>query len=92
MDRDYLLKALTMMGLTNREAEVFLVIAEKGETSVKDILELVDVHQPQLYNILSSLIRREFIKVSSSRPIRELGTREEYLKPLLKLKKLSINP
>ena len=68
MDRDYLLKALTMMGLTNREAEVFLVIAEKGEASVRDILELVDVHQPQLYNILSSLIRRGFIKVSSSRP------------------------
>ncbi|ABW01442.1 transcriptional regulator, TrmB [Caldivirga maquilingensis IC-167] len=57
-----------MMGLTNREAEVFLTIAEKGEASVKDILESVDVHQPQLYNILSSLLRRGFIKVSSSRP------------------------
>lgn len=63
-----MLRTLTMMGLTNREAEVFLTILEKREASVKDILESVDVHQPQLYNILSSLLRRGFIKVSSSRP------------------------
>ena len=68
MDKDYLMRVLTMMGLTNREAEVFLAILEKGEASVKDILESVNIHQPQLYNILSSLLRRGFIKVSSSRP------------------------
>jgi len=68
MDRDQLLNALSMMGLTNREAEVFLTILERGEASVKDILESVDIHQPQLYNILTSLLRRGFIKVSSGRP------------------------
>lgn len=68
MDRDQLMNILTMMGLSNREAEVFLAILERGEASVKDILEVVDVHQPQLYNILTNLVRRGFIKVSNSRP------------------------
>ncbi len=70
MSRDYLLDVLTMLGLTNREAEVFLAIAARGEASVKDLLESVDIHQPpQLYNILSSLLRRGgFIRVSGTRP------------------------
>lgn len=68
MDRDYLMGVLTMLGLTTREAEVFLTIIEKRGASVKDILEALDIHQPQLYNILSSLLRRGFIRVSGTRP------------------------
>ncbi len=65
---EYLIELLTRIGLTKREAEVYLAILYRGKASAGELLEAVDVHQPQLYNILSSLSRKGFIQVVSGRP------------------------
>ncbi len=59
------------LGLTDKEAEVYAAIYVKGSATVKELLEaLRDIHQPQLYNVLSSLHRKGFIKASMGRPKR----------------------
>lgn len=63
-----IVELLTRLGLTKREAEVYLAILYKGKASAGDLLETVDVHQPQLYDILSGLSRKGFIQVASGRP------------------------
>ena len=63
-----LAEKLQELGLTKREAEVYLTIWMKNGTTVKELLDLLDVHQPQLYNIIQSLIRKGFVKASAGRP------------------------
>ncbi len=60
---------LKNLGLTEKEAEVYVAIYVKGSATVKELLEsLRNIHQPQLYNILSSLLRKGFIRASMGRP------------------------
>ncbi|WP_461866073.1 TrmB family transcriptional regulator [Thermococcus sp.] len=63
-----LVEKLQGLGLTKREAEVYLAIWMKNGATVKELLDLLDVHQPQLYNIIQSLIRKGFVKASAGRP------------------------
>lgn len=65
---NFIVEKLQELGLTKREAEVYLAILMKNGATVKDLLETLDVHQPQLYNIIQSLIRKGFIRASAGRP------------------------
>ncbi len=68
-ERRRLQSILRRIGLTQKEAEVYIAIAVRGSATVKELLETLEsVHQPQLYNILSSLIRKGFIRASVGRP------------------------
>ncbi|ASJ14289.1 TrmB family transcriptional regulator [Thermococcus radiotolerans] len=64
----FLIEKLQELGLTKREAEVYLTILIKDGATVKELLEALDIHQPQLYNIIQSLIRKGFIRASAGRP------------------------
>ena len=59
---------LTKLGLTRRESEVYIALLSMGKATVGELLETLDIHQPQLYNVLSSLYRKGFIQVISGRP------------------------
>ena len=60
---------LRRLGLAEKEAEVYIAIATKGTATAKDLLNTLErMHQPQLYNTISSLLRKGFIRVSMSRP------------------------
>ena len=63
-----LIDKLQELGLTKREAEVYLTVLIKNGATVKELLESLDIHQPQLYNIIQSLIRKGFIRASAGRP------------------------
>lgn len=63
-----IIEKLQDLGLTKREAEVYLAIWVKNGATVKELLESLDVHQPQLYNIIQSLIRKGFVRASAGRP------------------------
>lgn len=62
------IKALSELGLTEKESYVYLLLLLKGPLRASEILEGVKVHQPQLYNILKNLIRKGFVKVVNGRP------------------------
>lgn len=64
----YLVEKLQNLGLTKREAEVYLAIWVKNGVTVKELLDSIDIHQPQLYNVIQSLIRKGFVKASAGRP------------------------
>ena len=60
---------LKRLGLTEKEAEVYVAIATRGSATAKDLLNTLErIHQPQLYNIISSLVRKGFVRVSMGRP------------------------
>ena len=59
---------LKELGLTTREAEIYLTILQRGKVTMKDLMEALDIHQPQLYNVLASLARKGLIRVSVGRP------------------------
>ena len=68
MLEEELLEALAELGLTRRESYVYVLLLRRGPSAVSEMLEHINVHQPQLYNILKNLIRKGFVKVIDGRP------------------------
>ncbi|WP_075056618.1 TrmB family transcriptional regulator [Thermogymnomonas acidicola] len=59
------------LGLTENEADVYLSLIEHGSMSAGDMLRNLNLRQPQLYDITSSLERKGFINaVEGGRPKR----------------------
>jgi len=67
MDEDFI-DSLTSLGLSRKEALVLGYLMMRGSATAKDIITDLSIHQPQLYNIMSSLIRKGFIFVQESKP------------------------
>ncbi len=64
------LKFLRELGLTNQEAKVYLTLLVHGEMSATELAKTMNLHFPQLYNIMSSLEVKGFIEVQEGRPKR----------------------
>ena len=67
IDND-LVDALTILGLSRKEATVLAYLLLKGSATAKEIMADLSIHQPQLYNIMVSLERKGFINVQQSKP------------------------
>ena len=65
-----ILKFLKELGLTNQEAKVYLTLLVHGEMSATELAKTMNLHFPQLYNIMSSLEVKGFIEVQEGRPKR----------------------
>ena len=63
-----LVSALSVLGLSRKEAMVLAYLLIKGEATAREIIADLSIHQPQLYNILSSLARKGFVNVQDSKP------------------------
>lgn len=67
IDED-LVDALTILGLSRKEALVLAYLLIRGRATAGDILGDLPIHQPQLYNILTSLKRKGLVYEQASRP------------------------
>ncbi|WP_048062714.1 TrmB family transcriptional regulator [Caldivirga maquilingensis] len=65
---DDLVDALTILGLSRKEATVLAYLLLKGSATAREIMADLSIHQPQLYNIMVSLERKGFINVQQSKP------------------------
>ncbi|MCD6301407.1 MAG: TrmB family transcriptional regulator [Staphylothermus sp.] len=65
-----ILKFLRELGLTKQEAKVYLTLLIHGEMSATELAKAMNLHFPQLYNIMSSLEVKGFIEVQEGRPKR----------------------
>ncbi|WP_291764793.1 TrmB family transcriptional regulator [Caldivirga sp. UBA161] len=63
-----LVDALTILGLSRKEATVLAYLLLNGNATAREIMTDLSIHQPQLYNIMVSLERKGFINVQQSKP------------------------
>lgn len=60
--------ALERLGLRNYEAQVFVALQELGSGSAKDVSDVADVPQSQVYGAAESLEHRGLIEIQQSTP------------------------
>jgi sugar-specific transcriptional regulator TrmB len=72
-DLHYLEENLVRMGMTNREASVYLSLLQKGESSVVSIASNTDLSRPAVYEVLGRMIQKGLISKTKN------GKREFYL-------------
>lgn len=67
MDRE-IIESLERLGLTKTEAEIYLALLSAGASTGAQLIEITGVHQPQFYNIMTSLHHKGFVEISETRP------------------------
>lgn len=70
LNNEEVLEFLRELGLTNQEARVYTALLIHGEMSATELAKTMNLHFPQLYNIMSSLEVKGFIEVQEGRPKR----------------------
>jgi sugar-specific transcriptional regulator TrmB len=65
---NYVLRLLESIGLSENESKVYKYLVENGSAVSRDLLTQLNLRQPQLYDIMASLERKQFINVQNSRP------------------------
>lgn len=70
MENYTILNVLQDLGLTENESKVYKILLENGEMATQDILRVVQIRQPNLYDVISSLERKGFLNILSGRPKR----------------------
>jgi len=61
-------EALMSLGLSRKEASVLSYLLLRGSATAKEIMAELSIHQPQLYDVISSLERKGFLYVQQSKP------------------------
>ena len=64
MSLERVLKALTTLGLTQREAEVFVYLATKGPQRMANIANTLKLNKQQLQSTLKNLQSRKIVKAT----------------------------
>jgi sugar-specific transcriptional regulator TrmB len=63
-----ILRLLSELGLSENESMVYKYLVEKGGASTKELLRDLSLRQPQVYDIMSALSRKNFVSIQESRP------------------------
>jgi sugar-specific transcriptional regulator TrmB len=67
-DKDVTISDLELLGLTKTEAEVYVALVSTGVSTATQIIEAVGLHQPQFYDVITSLHRKGFVEIQDGRP------------------------
>lgn len=68
MSREWMLKTLVSLGLSQVEAEIYLFLAQTGPVKGRDIAETPKLYKQQLYRSLKSLKCKGCVKATTGRP------------------------
>jgi sugar-specific transcriptional regulator TrmB len=68
MSREWVLKTLVDLGLSQVEAEVYFFLAQDGPLKARDIAKTQKLYKHQLYRNLKSLQRKGCIKATLEHP------------------------
>jgi sugar-specific transcriptional regulator TrmB len=61
-------KGLTIIGLTNLEAEVYLELLKLKKAKVSELIKITKVTRTQLYPLLEKLVKKGVLRKTSGRP------------------------
>lgn len=105
MAKPSFIDALTISGLSEREALVWHALMTEGASNISELARATELHRPALYELLPSLIEKKLVKeVTTHRRVayRATGTRAlemfrasrdvAYAKELKRLKKFDAQP
>jgi sugar-specific transcriptional regulator TrmB len=70
MSREWVLKTLVGLGLSQVEAEIYLLLAQAGPLRGTDIASTLKLYKQQLYRDLRSLKCKRCVKATLERPAR----------------------
>lgn len=85
-------KGLTIVGMTELEAKVYLKLLEVKQAKVGELAKATRVTREQLYPLLEKLIEKNFLRKTSGRPtIYQVLKVEELIRLIEKWKKEQIN-
>jgi len=70
MSREWVLKTLVGLGLSEVEAEVYIFIVEAGPVKGRDIAETLKLHKQQVYRSLNTLRDKGMVSATFERPAR----------------------
>ena len=62
-------RSLTELGLLESEAKIYAALVLLGYADVKDLLEILDVSKPRIYDRLRTLEEKGLIVQTSPRPV-----------------------
>jgi len=68
--QEMLLKALVSLGLTEVDAEIYLLLAREGPQKGRNVAEVLKLYKQQLYRSLKRLQKKGVINASLERPAR----------------------
>ncbi|MEM0488474.1 MAG: TrmB family transcriptional regulator [Candidatus Bathyarchaeia archaeon] len=68
LENETIISKLERLGLTRLEAKVYLALLKRGVCKASDIMSELQIHQPQLYNVILSLQKKGFIIVQEGKP------------------------
>jgi sugar-specific transcriptional regulator TrmB len=68
LNKELLTKALTSLGLTGIDAEIYLLLAKEGLHPGRNIAEALKLYKQQLYRSLKRLQRKGIVSASLERP------------------------
>ncbi|MEM3851493.1 MAG: TrmB family transcriptional regulator [Methanomassiliicoccales archaeon] len=74
-----ILLLLQDLGLTENEAIVYKYLVENGGAITKEMLRDLNLRQPQLYDVISSLSRKNFVSIQESRPKRYIPANVDFI-------------
>lgn len=72
MNKKELIKILNMLGLTDRQSEIYLVLLKGGIMSVLDISRALKINRTQVYEDLNFLVSNQFVDLAG-------GQRKKYI-------------
>ena len=68
--QEMLLKALVSLGLTEVDAEIYLLLAREGPQKGRNVAEVLKLYKQQLYKSLKRLQKKGVINATLERPAR----------------------
>ncbi len=83
-----LLKTLVSLGLTEVDAEIYLLLATEGPQKGRNLAEVLKLYKQQLYRSLKRLLKKGVINATLERPTRFSAVPlEKFLDSLIEAKK-----
>src|ERR1700758_2489321 len=70
---------LVKMGLTDKEAVVYLALLERGDSTVEEVSQASEINRSSVYPILDSLCDKKLVINSSKNPSRYEASSPELL-------------
>lgn len=68
MSREWMFKTLVSLGFNEKDAQVYVFLAEEGPHKVRELTEVLGLGSQQLYNILRKLQKKGIVNASSDIP------------------------
>ena len=85
---DRVLKSLVSLGITQKDAEVYIYLAKEGPKKASELANALEISRQQLHHNLKKLMKKRIVTTSDNKPsVFSAIAFEEVINLLVKIKK-----